>query len=93
MPSEAKERLFWGLLTNAPSLQATTIIQHYKDRWQIEVFFRSLKQCLGLKQLPGYDHCIILVHIGTVLLAYICLAVLAYVELGKDEQLLITVST
>ena len=33
MPSEVKKRVFWGLLTNAPSFQATTIIQHYRDRW------------------------------------------------------------
>ena len=57
------------------------------------MFFRFLKQRLGLKQLPGYDSRIILAHIGIVLLTYIYLAVLAYEELEKDEQLLITVST
>ena len=33
MPLEAQVCVFWGLLTNAPSFQATTIIQHYRDRW------------------------------------------------------------
>ncbi len=38
-----------GLLTNQMDLAASTIARIYRDRWQIETFFRALKQNLRIK--------------------------------------------
>ena len=36
-------------LTNHPRFAASTIAKIYRDRWQIEVFFKALKQSLRIK--------------------------------------------
>jgi len=40
-------------LTNHQELGASTIAAIYKDRWQIEIFFKALKQNLKIKTLWG----------------------------------------
>ena len=50
---EAAEREI-VLLTNNMKLAASTIAAVYKSRWQIELFFKALKQNLGLL-LNGID--------------------------------------
>jgi hypothetical protein len=40
-------------LTNHMTLAATTIADVYKDRWQIEVFFKLIKQNLRIKSFIG----------------------------------------
>lgn len=41
------------LLTNNMQLAASTIAELYKSRWQIEIFFRNLKQLLRIKSFIG----------------------------------------
>jgi len=41
------------LLTNQLQFGATTIAAIYKDRWQIELFFKALKQNLRIKTFVG----------------------------------------
>lgn len=41
------------LLTNHLEFGATTISAIYKDRWQIELFFKALKQNLKIKTFVG----------------------------------------
>jgi hypothetical protein len=40
-------------LTNHLTFGATTIAAIYKDRWQIELFFKALKQHLKIKTFVG----------------------------------------
>ena len=40
-------------LTNNLKLAASTIAAIYKDRWQIELFFKALKQSLKIKTFVG----------------------------------------
>ena len=49
-PESAKELVF---LTNRFDLAATTIGSLYKHRWQIELFFKWLKQNLAIKHFFG----------------------------------------
>ena len=49
-PESAKELVF---LTNRFDLAATTIARLYKHRWQIELFFKWLKQNLEVKHFFG----------------------------------------
>jgi len=41
------------LLTNHVAFGATTLSAIYKDRWQIELFFKALKQNLKVKTVNG----------------------------------------
>ena len=56
-------------LTNHLQLAATTIAAVYRDRWQIEQFFRALKQSLRIKTFVGTSANAVLVQIWTALIA------------------------
>ena len=55
------------LLTNHLTLGATTISQIYKDRWQIELFFKAIKQNLHIKTFVSTSKSAVLTQIWTVL--------------------------
>ena len=75
MPEEEKSAAIWALITNHPKRSPKKIIQGYKERWQIEIFFRACKSNLGLNNLPGHDYRQINAHVGVVLLAYLALTI------------------
>lgn len=56
-------------VTNHLKLAATTIAAIYKDRWQIEQFFKSLKQSLRIKTFVGTSANAVMVQIWTALIA------------------------
>lgn len=41
------------LLTNHMTFGSTTIAATYKERWQIEIFFKTIKQNLRIKTFMG----------------------------------------
>ena len=43
----------YSFLTNATHLQAVTVAQLYKERWQVELFFKWIKQNLKVKSFIG----------------------------------------
>jgi hypothetical protein len=61
------------LVTNHPRLAASTIAAVYKDRWQIESFFKSLKQLLKLKTFVGTSENAVLIQIWTALIVMLLL--------------------
>jgi len=61
------------LLTNHLDFGATTIGAIYKDRWQIETFFRTLKQNLKVKTFVGTTRNALLIQIWTALIAMLLL--------------------
>ena len=56
------------LLTNHMTFGATTIAAIYKDRWQIEIFFKTIKQNLRIKTFVGTSPNALLIQIGTALI-------------------------
>lgn len=56
-------------LTNNFKLAASTIGRIYKDRWQIELFFKALKQNLRVKTFVGTSANAIQIQIWTALIA------------------------
>lgn len=66
------------LLTNHLGLGSTTVARIYKERWQVEVFFRALKQNLRLKTFVGTSANALKIQIWTALIA---LLVLKYLQL------------
>jgi hypothetical protein len=60
-------------ITNQMDLGASTIAAIYKDRWQIEIFFRALKQSLKIKTFVGTSPNAVKIQIWTALIAMLIL--------------------
>jgi hypothetical protein len=60
-------------LTNHHGLGASTISAIYKDRWQIELFFKALKQNLKIKTFVGTSANAVKTQIWTALIAMLLL--------------------
>ena len=76
---EAKEREI-VLLTNHLDFGPTTISAIYKDRWEIELFFKALKQTLKVKSFVGETENALRIHIWTALIALLILKWLHHVS-------------
>lgn len=64
----------YKFLTNNFRLSAKTIANIYKERWQIELFFREIKQNLRIKTFVGNSENAVLIQIYTALTVYLLLA-------------------
>ena len=60
-------------LTNHRKLAASTIAAIYKDRWQIELFFKALKQNLKVKTFIGSSANAVKIQIWTALIVMLIL--------------------
>jgi len=60
-------------LTNNFDLGASTIAAVYKDRWEIEIFFKHLKQNLKIKTFIGTSPNAVKIQIWTALIAMLIL--------------------
>jgi len=65
-------------LTNHLGFAASTIARIYKDRWQIELFFKALKQNLKIKTFVGTSPNAVRVQIWTALIAMLLLKYLQF---------------
>lgn len=68
---EKKETMVF--VTNNMKLAARTIARIYKDRWQIELFFKALKQGLKVKTFVGTTENAVRIQIWTALIAMLVL--------------------
>ena len=72
-----KENDRWfEFITNDFQLSASEIAAIYKDRWQIELFFKKLKQNLRIKTFVGTSLNAVMVQIWTALIVTLLLTVL-----------------
>jgi len=65
-------------LTNNFKLAATTIAQIYKSRWQIELFFKWIKQNLKIKSFLGTSKNAVLSQIWVAMCYYLLLTYIKY---------------
>jgi Transposase DDE domain/Domain of unknown function (DUF4372) len=65
-------------LTNNFKLAAKTIADIYKERWQIEIFFRFIKQNLKIKAFIGNSENAVMTQIYTALIVYLLLCYLKF---------------
>ena len=72
-----QERLI-VLLTNHLTFGSTTVAAVYKDRWQIEIFFKTIKQNLRIKTFVGTSPNALLIQIWTALIAVLVLKYLKF---------------
>ncbi len=66
------------LLTNHMEFGTTTISAIYKDRWQIELFFKAIKQNLKIKTFVGTNENALYVQIWTALIAMLLIKYLQF---------------
>ncbi len=66
------------LLTNHMTFGSTTIAAIYKDRWQIEIFFKTIKQNLRIKTFVGTSPNALMIQIRTALIAVLILKYLKF---------------
>jgi hypothetical protein len=65
-------------LTNHMDLAARTIAAVYKDRWQIEIFFKSMKQLLRVKTFVGTSANALKIQMWTALISMLLLKFLQW---------------
>lgn len=65
---------FYEFLTNNFQLAATTIAAIYKDRWQVELFFKAIKQNLKINAFAGTSRNAVLTQIWIAMITYLLLA-------------------
>ena len=68
-------------LSNLLAFGATTIAAIYKDRWQVELFFKALKQTLKIKTFVGTSANAVRTQVWTALIAML---VLKYLQLKSQ---------
>jgi IS4 transposase len=79
--------VFW---TNAFQLAATTMAAIDKARWQIELFFKTIKQHLKIQTFLGTSENAVMTHMWIALITYLMLAFLRFKSgLGLSFQQLL----
>ena len=83
-PKTGKHYVF---LTNNFKLSAKTIADIYKSRWQVELFFKWIKQNLKIKSFVGTSKNAVLTQVWIALCVYLILAFIKFQsKLGKSMQ-------
>lgn len=71
------------LLTNQMTWSPKTVAVVYKDRWQIEIFFKTIKQNLKIKSFLGTSRNAILSQIWVAMITYLLLAYMKFISIHK----------
>jgi hypothetical protein len=82
--AEKESRLTF--LTNNFSLLPLTIAQLYRARWQVELFFRWIKQHLYIKAFYGTSANAVKTQVWVALSIYVLVAIITK-QLGRDQSL------
>ncbi len=76
--SESKKH--YVFLTNNFKLSAKTIADIYKERWQIEIFFRWIKQNLKVKAFIGNSRNAVMTQIYVAMITYLLLSIIKFLS-------------
>lgn len=77
---DPETRKHYVFLTNNFKLSAKTIADIYKERWQIEIFFRWIKQNLKIKAFIGNSRNAVMTQIYIALIAYLLLCLFKFLS-------------
>lgn len=70
----------YHFITNAMHLPAQTIADIYKERWQIELFFKWVKQNLKIKTFLGISANAVMTQVWVALCLYLILAFIRFIS-------------
>jgi len=71
---DQEKALLLVFLTNNFDVSALEVARLYKNRWQIEVFFKWIKQNLTIKRLWGHSENAVNIHIWVAICTYLIVA-------------------
>jgi putative transposase len=77
---------FYEFLTNNFQLAAATIAAIYKDRWQVELFFKAIKQNPKIHAFVGASKNEVITQIWIAMTAFYCWHLLATAKVGWNVQ-------
>ena len=84
---DKKSGKHYEFLTNNFLLEAEVIGEIYKERWEIEKFFRWIKQNLKIKTFVGRSENAVLTQVLVAMIAYLLLAIMKHMsKIGKSLQ-------
>jgi hypothetical protein len=69
---------YMEFLTNLMDLSAKTVARIYKDRWQVELFFKALKQNLRVKSFVGTSENAVRIQLWTALITILLMRYLQF---------------
>jgi len=75
---DSENEILLVFLSNNFEISALEIANLYKNRWQIEVFFRWIKQNLTIKKLWGHSENAVKIHIWVAISTYLIVAYVKY---------------
>lgn len=72
-------------LTNAKQISALQVAELYKNRWQVELFFKWLKQHLKIKKFWGTSENAVKIQVYSAIIAYCLVAIMQHdMELDRS---------
>jgi len=84
---DAETDITYEFLTNVLDIPAATVAELYKERWQIELFFKWIKQNLKVKSFLGTSRNAVMTQLWIALCAYLVLVFLKFQsKLGHSMQ-------
>lgn len=82
---DEKTQKTYSYLTNNFKLSASQIAQIYKERWQIELFFKWIKQNLKIKTFLGTSRNAVLTQVWVAMIYYLLLSYIKFqTKFGKS---------
>ena len=93
-PEKIREVIYWDeeqnreftYLTNATEISALEVANLYKNRWQVELFFKWLKQHLRIKKFWGTNVNAVRIQIYSAITAY-CMVAIVQHDLHIDRSI------
>ena len=79
-----EKKVLLVFLSNNFEVSAMEIAYLYRNRWQIEVFFKWIKQNLTIKKLWGHSENAVAIHIWVAICTYL---IVAYVKFSLKSTL------
>lgn len=70
----------YAFLTNNFRVSALTIANLYKSRWQVEIFFKEIKQALRIKKFVGQSVNAVSTQVYTAMIIYLLLAYMKFLN-------------
>lgn len=70
--AETNEELTF--MSNNMDISALDIANIYRNRWQIEIFFKWIKQNMTVKRMWGYSENAVRIHLWTAIISYLLMA-------------------
>jgi hypothetical protein len=77
---DPETKKIYEFITNNFSLSAKTIANIYKSRWDIELFFKWIKQNLKIKKFIGTSENAVMVQLWTAMIAYLLIEFIRFLS-------------